>query len=54
MHKPYKCSIRGAEVADLPMPELKQQMSHVVRSPFAVGRAESHLYSKEKRWGAEA
>jgi hypothetical protein len=33
MHKlkPYKCSICGAELPDLPMPVLKHQMSHVTR-----------------------
>ena len=33
MHKPkpYKCSICGAEVPDLPMTVLKHQMSHVTR-----------------------
>jgi hypothetical protein len=42
MHKPkpYKCSICGAEVPDLPMPVLKHQMSHVTRRPFALDRRE--------------
>jgi hypothetical protein len=37
MHKPkpYKCSICGAEVPDLPMPVLKHQLSHVRRRAFA-------------------
>lgn len=37
MHKPkpYKCSICGAEVSDLPMPVLRHQMSHVTQRPFA-------------------
>ena len=40
MHKPkpYKCSVCGAEVPDLPMPVLKHQMSHVTRRPFARDR----------------
>jgi GH15 family glucan-1,4-alpha-glucosidase len=33
--KPYKCSICGAEVPDLPMPVLKHQLSHVRRRAFA-------------------
>jgi hypothetical protein len=33
--KPYKCSICGVEVPDLPMPVLKHQMSQVRRRPFA-------------------
>ena len=33
--KPYKCSICGAEVPDLPMPVLQHQMIHVRRRPFA-------------------
>lgn len=42
MHKPkpYKCSMCGAEVPDLPMPVLKHQMSHVRRRPFARDRRE--------------
>jgi hypothetical protein len=42
MHKPkpYKCSICGAEVPDLPMPVLKHQMSHVTRRPFERDRPE--------------
>jgi hypothetical protein len=36
--KPYKCSICGAEVPDLPMPVLKHQMSHVERRPLARDR----------------
>ena len=42
MHKrkPYKCSICGAEVADLPMPVLKHQLAHVTRRPFARDRRE--------------
>ena len=37
MHKrePYKCSICGAEVPDLPMPVLQHQMSHARRRPYA-------------------
>jgi hypothetical protein len=37
MHKPkpYRCSICGTEVPDLPMPVLKHQMAHVRRRPFA-------------------
>jgi hypothetical protein len=37
MHKPkpYKCSICGAEIPNLPMPVLKHQMSHVRRRPYA-------------------
>jgi hypothetical protein len=38
--KPYKCSICGAEVPDLPMLVLKHQMSHVTRRPFARDRHE--------------
>ena len=36
MHKrkPYKCSICGAEVPDLPMPVLQHQMSHVRRRTY--------------------
>ena len=33
--RPYKCSICGAEIPDLPMPVLKHQMSHVRRRPVA-------------------
>jgi hypothetical protein len=42
MHKPkpYRCSVCGAEVPDLPMPVLKHQMSHVERRPFARDRHE--------------
>lgn len=42
MHKPkpYKCSICGAEVPDLPMPVLKHQLSHVRPRPFARDRQE--------------
>jgi hypothetical protein len=36
--KPYKCSICGAEVPDLPMLVLKHQMSHVKRRPHAGDR----------------
>lgn len=37
MHKPkpYKCSVCGAEVPDLPMQVLKHQLSHVRRRPFS-------------------
>jgi hypothetical protein len=37
MHKPkpYKCSICGAEVPDLPMVVLKHQLSHVGRRPYS-------------------
>ncbi|MFZ5781744.1 MAG: hypothetical protein ACOY4R_16255 [Pseudomonadota bacterium] len=35
--KPYKCSVCGAEVPDLPMSVLKHQLSHV-RRPYAVDR----------------
>jgi hypothetical protein len=35
MRKPYKCSICGAEVPDLPMPVLKHQLSHVGRRPYS-------------------
>lgn len=37
MHKPkpYKCSICGAEVPNVPMPVLKHQLSHVSRRPLA-------------------
>ena len=40
MHKPkpYKCSICGAEVPNLPMPVLKHQLSHVERRGRAVDR----------------
>lgn len=38
--KPYKCSICGAEVRNLPMPVLQHQMSHVARRPLAHGRPE--------------
>lgn len=34
-HKPYKCSICGAKVPNLPMTVLKHQMSHVRRRSFA-------------------
>jgi len=37
---PYKCSICGAEVPNLPMPVLKHQLSHVRRRPAATGRLE--------------
>jgi hypothetical protein len=42
MHKPkpYRCSICGAVVPDLPTPVLKHQMSHVRRRPFARHRPE--------------
>ena len=42
MHKlkPYKCSICGADVSDLPMPVLKHQMSHVRRRSFARAQPE--------------
>jgi hypothetical protein len=33
--KPYKCSVCGAEVPNLPMPVLEHQMSPVKRRPFA-------------------
>ena len=33
--RPYKCSICGAEIPDLPMPVLKHQMSHVSRRPYS-------------------
>ena len=38
MHKrkPYKCSICGAEVPDLPMPVFQHQMSHVGVNPRQV------------------
>ncbi len=37
MHKPkpYKCSICGVEVPDLPMPVLRHQLSHVRRRPYS-------------------
>jgi hypothetical protein len=37
MHKPkpYKYSICGAEVPNMPMPVLNHQLSHVRRRPFA-------------------
>ena len=40
MHKPkpYKCSICGSEVPDLPMPVLKHQLSHIRRRPFNRSR----------------
>jgi hypothetical protein len=46
MHKPkpYKCSICGAEIQDLPMPVLKHQMSHVRRRPFARDRRHPDQY----------
>ena len=42
MHNPksYKCTVCGAEIADLPMPVLQHQLSHVERLGRAVGRAE--------------
>lgn len=46
--KPYKCSICGAEVPDLPMPVLKHQLSHVKRRPYAGVEA-----SKDERKGDE-
>ena len=42
--KPYRCSTCSAEVPDLPMPDLKHQMSHIRRRPYsrlAAERAES-------------
>jgi hypothetical protein len=49
MHKtkPYKCSICGAEVPDLPMPVLKHQMSHVSRRPFARSAPEAAIAKQE-------
>jgi hypothetical protein len=37
MHKPkpYKCSVCGAEIPDLPMTVLGHQMSHVKPRPYA-------------------
>jgi hypothetical protein len=35
--KPYKCTICGAEIPNLPMPVLQHQMSHVRRRTFADG-----------------
>jgi len=42
MHKgkPYKCSICGAEVPDLPMLVLKHQLSRLGRRPWARERGE--------------
>lgn len=42
MHRPkrYTCPVCGEEVADLPMPVLKHQLSHV-RRPLARGRPEA-------------
>jgi hypothetical protein len=33
--KPYKCSVCGAEVPDLPMPVPRHQLSHVRRRPYS-------------------
>jgi hypothetical protein len=33
--KPYKCSICGVEVPDLPMLVLQHQISHVGRRPYS-------------------
>jgi hypothetical protein len=43
MHKvnPYRCSICGAEVPNLPMAVYGHQLSHVGRRPWARDRAES-------------
>ncbi len=50
MHKPkpYKCSICGAEVPDLPMPVSKHQMSHVRRRPFARDGREPDQHDHER------
>ena len=42
MHKrkPYKCSICGAELPDLPMAVLQHQFSHVRRRPYSKSVAE--------------
>lgn len=39
MHKPkpYKCSVCGAEVPNLPMPVLKHQLSHAKPRPYVGG-----------------
>jgi hypothetical protein len=49
--KPYKRSICGAEVPDLPMPVLKHQMSHVRRRPFAGDRREPDQHDHERPSG---
>jgi hypothetical protein len=43
MHKPkpYKCSICGAEVPNLPMPVLKHQLSHARPWLRATGHVDS-------------
>ena len=46
--KPYKCSICGAEVPDLPMPVLNHQMSHVRRRPFARDGREPDQHDRER------
>lgn len=40
MHKPkpYRCSVCGQEVTNLPMPVLKHQLSHAKRRPFAESK----------------
>ena len=40
MHKPkpYRCTICGAEIPNLPMTVLGHQMSHVKRRPYANDR----------------
>jgi hypothetical protein len=50
MHKPkpYKCSICGAEVPDLPMPVLKHQMSHVRRRHYSKSTP-SHELAKPQQ-----
>ena len=39
--KPYRCSICGQEVPNLPMAVYGHQLSHVGRRPWARDRAES-------------
>jgi hypothetical protein len=48
--KPYKCSVCGAEVVDLPMPVLKHQLSHV-RRPLARDRPETNDQQEDGRQG---
>ena len=45
--KPYKCSLCGAEVPDLPMPVLKHQLSHVKRRPYARDQPERERPSEQ-------
>jgi len=33
--KTYRCPVCGAEIPDLPMPVLRQQLSHARRRPYA-------------------